>query len=154
VRPRSNARTDFMGGSRADHTEPSAGFGRRAAGFGLRALKARRFATRVLRGAQSRRTAYPVRNASARRRDSRAAPGTVQGRHQSARSPPPSKYHSPMLTRRFGRLGWQVSEVGYGLWGMGGWSGSDDQQSEAALDYAIELGCSFFDTALAYGDGH
>lgn len=58
-----------------------------------------------------------------------------------------------MQTRRFGRLGWQVSEVGYGLWGMGGWSGSDDDQSVAALDYAIELGCSFFDTALAYGDG-
>jgi aryl-alcohol dehydrogenase-like predicted oxidoreductase len=59
-----------------------------------------------------------------------------------------------MQTRRFGRLGWQVSEVGYGLWGMGGWSGSDDEQSVAALDHAIELGCSFFDTALAYGDGH
>ena len=58
-----------------------------------------------------------------------------------------------MHTRRFGRLGWQVSEVGYGLWGMGGWSGSDDEQSMASLDYAIEQGCTFFDTALAYGDG-
>jgi aryl-alcohol dehydrogenase-like predicted oxidoreductase len=58
-----------------------------------------------------------------------------------------------MHTRRFGRLGWQVSEVGYGLWGMGGWSGSDDEQSIAALDFAIERGCTFFDTALAYGDG-
>ena len=58
-----------------------------------------------------------------------------------------------MQTRTFGRLGWQVSEVGYGLWGMGGWSGSDDTQSIAALDHAIELGCTFFDTALAYGDG-
>jgi aryl-alcohol dehydrogenase-like predicted oxidoreductase len=58
-----------------------------------------------------------------------------------------------MHTRRFGRLGWQVSEVGYGLWGMGGWSGSDDEQSVGALDYAIEKGCTFFDTALAYGDG-
>jgi aryl-alcohol dehydrogenase-like predicted oxidoreductase len=36
---------------------------------------------------------------------------------------------------------------------MGGWSGSDDEQSVAALDYAVEQGCSFFDTALAYGDG-
>jgi aryl-alcohol dehydrogenase-like predicted oxidoreductase len=58
-----------------------------------------------------------------------------------------------MQTRRFGRLGWLVSEVGYGLWGMGGWTGSDDEQSVAALDYAIEQGCTFFDTALAYGDG-
>jgi aryl-alcohol dehydrogenase-like predicted oxidoreductase len=58
-----------------------------------------------------------------------------------------------MRTRSLGRLGWPVSEVGYGLWGMGGWSGSDDEQSLAALDFAIEQGCTFFDTALAYGDG-
>jgi aryl-alcohol dehydrogenase-like predicted oxidoreductase len=58
-----------------------------------------------------------------------------------------------MQTRRFGRLGWPVSEVGYGLWGMGGWSGSDDAESIAALERAIERGCTFFDTALAYGDG-
>jgi aryl-alcohol dehydrogenase-like predicted oxidoreductase len=58
-----------------------------------------------------------------------------------------------MQTRRFGKLGWPVSEVGYGLWGMGGWSGSDDAESTAALERAIERGCTFFDTALAYGDG-
>ena len=58
-----------------------------------------------------------------------------------------------MRTRPFGRLGWPVSEVGYGLWGMGGWSGSDDRESLAALERAIEGGCTFFDTALAYGDG-
>lgn len=58
-----------------------------------------------------------------------------------------------MRTRPFGRLGWPVSEVGYGLWGMGGWSGSDDTQSIAALEHSIALGCTFFDTALAYGDG-
>jgi aryl-alcohol dehydrogenase-like predicted oxidoreductase len=58
-----------------------------------------------------------------------------------------------MRTRSFGRLGWPVSEVGYGLWGMGGWTGSDDAQSLAALEHSIELGCTFFDTALAYGDG-
>jgi aryl-alcohol dehydrogenase-like predicted oxidoreductase len=58
-----------------------------------------------------------------------------------------------MRTRTFGRLGWPVSEVGYGLWGMGGWSGSDDAESLAALERSIELGCTFFDTALAYGDG-
>jgi len=59
-----------------------------------------------------------------------------------------------MQTRGFGRLGWPVSEVGYGLWGMGGWTGSDDASSTAALERAIELGCTFFDTALAYGHGH
>ncbi len=58
-----------------------------------------------------------------------------------------------MHTRTFGRLGWPVSEVGYGLWGMGGWTGSDDAESVASLHRAIELGCTFFDTALAYGDG-
>lgn len=58
-----------------------------------------------------------------------------------------------MQTRVFGRLGWPVSEVGYGLWGMGGWSGSNDDTSIAALERSIELGCTFFDTALAYGDG-
>jgi aryl-alcohol dehydrogenase-like predicted oxidoreductase len=58
-----------------------------------------------------------------------------------------------MLTRPFGRLGWPVSEIGYGLWGMGGWSGSNDDESVAALERAIELGCTFFDTALAYGNG-
>lgn len=58
-----------------------------------------------------------------------------------------------MRYRTFGRLGWQVSEVGYGLWGMGGWSGSDDNESAASIDRAIALGCNFFDTALAYGEG-
>ena len=59
-----------------------------------------------------------------------------------------------MRYRSFGRLGWQVSEVGYGMWGMGGWTGSDDRESLAALDHAIALGCNFFDTAWAYGEGH
>jgi aryl-alcohol dehydrogenase-like predicted oxidoreductase len=58
-----------------------------------------------------------------------------------------------MRSRVFGRLGWPVSEVGYGLWGMGGWSGSDDAESIAALERSVELGCTFFDTALAYGNG-
>ena len=59
-----------------------------------------------------------------------------------------------MKYRTFGRLGWQVSEVGYGMWGMAGWTGSDDAESHASLDRAIALGCNFFDTAWAYGDGH
>jgi aryl-alcohol dehydrogenase-like predicted oxidoreductase len=59
-----------------------------------------------------------------------------------------------MRYRTFGRIGWQIAEVGYGMWGMAGWTGSDDEQSFASLDRAIELGCNFFDTAWAYGDGH
>lgn len=59
-----------------------------------------------------------------------------------------------MRTRRFARTGWQVGEVGYGMWGMGGWSGSDDAASSAALQQAVAAGVNFFDTALAYGDGH
>ena len=59
-----------------------------------------------------------------------------------------------MRYRRFGRTGWQVGEVGYGMWGMGGWEGSDDEQSLASLQRAVDLGCNFFDTALAYGEGH
>jgi aryl-alcohol dehydrogenase-like predicted oxidoreductase len=58
-----------------------------------------------------------------------------------------------MKYREFGRLGWQVAEVGFGTWGMGGWSGSDDDQSRAALRRGLELGCNFLDTALAYGNG-
>lgn len=58
-----------------------------------------------------------------------------------------------MRYRRFGRIGWQVSEIGYGMWGMGGWTGSDDDESRRSLDRAIELGCNFFDTAFAYGMG-
>jgi aryl-alcohol dehydrogenase-like predicted oxidoreductase len=59
-----------------------------------------------------------------------------------------------MRYRRFGRLGWEVSEIGYGMWGMGGWSGSSDEESLSSLTRAIELGCNFFDTAWAYGSGH
>jgi len=59
-----------------------------------------------------------------------------------------------MRYRRFGRTGWQVSEIGYGMWGMGSWSGSDDEESLASLQHAVDLGCNFFDTAWGYGEGH
>ncbi len=59
-----------------------------------------------------------------------------------------------MRYRRFGRAGWDVGEVGYGMWGMGGWSGSDDEESLRSLQRAVDLGCNFFDTAWAYGEGH
>jgi aryl-alcohol dehydrogenase-like predicted oxidoreductase len=58
-----------------------------------------------------------------------------------------------MNHRRFGRAGWNTSEIGYGMWGMAGWSNSDDQQSMHSLQAAVDLGCDFFDTAYAYGDG-
>jgi aryl-alcohol dehydrogenase-like predicted oxidoreductase len=58
-----------------------------------------------------------------------------------------------MRYRTFGRTGWRVSEVGFGMWGMGGWTGSNDEESAAALDRAIALGCNFFDTAWVYGLG-
>lgn len=59
-----------------------------------------------------------------------------------------------MKDRTFGRVGWPVSEVGYGMWGLAGWTGFDDVETMGSLERAVELGCSFFDTALAYGDGH
>jgi aryl-alcohol dehydrogenase-like predicted oxidoreductase len=61
-----------------------------------------------------------------------------------------------MRYRKLGRTGFQISETGYGAWGIGGteWLGGDDQQSLEALRHAIELGLNFIDTALAYGGGH
>jgi aryl-alcohol dehydrogenase-like predicted oxidoreductase len=59
-----------------------------------------------------------------------------------------------MRYRKAARLPDALSEIGYGMWGMGGWSGSEDAESARALDHAVELGCTFFDTAAAYGDGH
>jgi aryl-alcohol dehydrogenase-like predicted oxidoreductase len=47
-----------------------------------------------------------------------------------------------------------VSEIGYGMWGMGSWSGSDDAESLRSLQHAVDLGVNFFDTAWVYGDGH
>ncbi len=61
-----------------------------------------------------------------------------------------------MRYRRLGRTGIEVSELGYGAWGIGGagWIGADDEESLRALRRAIELGVTFVDTALAYGEGH
>ncbi|MBS1852357.1 MAG: aldo/keto reductase [Acidobacteria bacterium] len=58
-----------------------------------------------------------------------------------------------MQYRKFGRTGWQVSDIAHGLWGMSGWSGSEDEESLQALQLAVDLGGNFFDTAWAYGDG-
>jgi aryl-alcohol dehydrogenase-like predicted oxidoreductase len=61
-----------------------------------------------------------------------------------------------MRYRRLGKTGFQVSEMGYGAWGIGGklWLGGDDRESSQALRLGIERGVNFIDTALAYGDGH
>lgn len=59
-----------------------------------------------------------------------------------------------MRYRTWPRTDWQIGEIGYGMWGMGGWSGSDDEESLRSLDEAVALGCNFFDTAWAYGQGH
>jgi aryl-alcohol dehydrogenase-like predicted oxidoreductase len=61
-----------------------------------------------------------------------------------------------MRSRTLGRTGIEVSELGYGAWGIGRreWIGADDGRSLRSLHRAVELGVSFFDTALAYGDGH
>jgi aryl-alcohol dehydrogenase-like predicted oxidoreductase len=57
--------------------------------------------------------------------------------------------------RQLGRTGIEVSEIGYGAWGIGGsqWGGADDDESVQALHRAIDLGLNFVDTALAYGGG-
>ena len=58
-----------------------------------------------------------------------------------------------MKYRALGRTGFEVSDIAQGLWGMSGWTGSDDDESRQAIQLAIDLGCNFFDTAWAYGDG-
>jgi aryl-alcohol dehydrogenase-like predicted oxidoreductase len=61
-----------------------------------------------------------------------------------------------MRTRTLGKTGLEVSELGFGAWGIGGtmWIGADDDESLRALGRAIELGVNFLDTAYGYGDGH
>jgi aryl-alcohol dehydrogenase-like predicted oxidoreductase len=58
-----------------------------------------------------------------------------------------------MKYRKLGRTGFEVSDIAHGLWGMSGWSGSEDRESLEALQLGVDLGCNFFDTAWAYGDG-
>ncbi|MBI1293954.1 aldo/keto reductase [bacterium] len=60
-----------------------------------------------------------------------------------------------MKYRNFGRTGWQVSEIGFGGWAIGGsWGSVTDDESVAALDRAVDLGVNFIDTADVYGNGH
>jgi len=61
-----------------------------------------------------------------------------------------------MKTRRLGRTGIEVSEIGFGAWGLGAtmWRGVSDEDGVAAVRGALDAGVTFIDTALAYGDGH
>ena len=59
-----------------------------------------------------------------------------------------------MNTRRLGKTGRQVSEIGFGAWGIGAdWGAVDDEESLAAMHAAVDAGVTFFDTADVYGDG-
>jgi aryl-alcohol dehydrogenase-like predicted oxidoreductase len=59
-----------------------------------------------------------------------------------------------MKYRKFGRIGWEGAEIGFGAWAVGGaWGAVDDEQSIAAMKRALELGVNFFDTSDVYGDG-
>jgi aryl-alcohol dehydrogenase-like predicted oxidoreductase len=59
-----------------------------------------------------------------------------------------------MRYRKFGTTGLDVSEVGFGSWGIGGqaYGAVEEAESLRALAVAEELGCNFVDTALVYGD--
>ena len=61
-----------------------------------------------------------------------------------------------MRNRTLGTTGYDVSEIGFGGWGLGGqmWLGADDREGSDALRAAFDQGVTFFDTALAYGSGH
>jgi aryl-alcohol dehydrogenase-like predicted oxidoreductase len=59
-----------------------------------------------------------------------------------------------MEFRRFGKTGWQVSEVGFGAWAIGGdWGSVSEVDALNALRTAIGAGVNFIDTADVYGDG-
>jgi aryl-alcohol dehydrogenase-like predicted oxidoreductase len=61
-----------------------------------------------------------------------------------------------MMYRKLGAGESEISEIGFGAWGIGGkqWLGGEDDESLRALKRSFELGVNFVDTALAYGDGH
>lgn len=61
-----------------------------------------------------------------------------------------------MHYRIFGKLGWRISEIGFGAWAIGGdmWGPQLDTESIKALHRAIDNGVNFIDTAQGYGKGH
>ena len=59
-----------------------------------------------------------------------------------------------MKYRKLGRTGWNVSEISFGAWAIGGtWGKVNDNDSISALHRALDMGVNFFDTADVYGDG-
>lgn len=59
-----------------------------------------------------------------------------------------------MNYRKLGRTGWEVSEISFGAWAIGGtWGEVKDSESLDALHKALDMGVNFFDTADVYGDG-
>jgi aryl-alcohol dehydrogenase-like predicted oxidoreductase len=74
--------------------------------------------------------------------------------HQDVMSEARQRKGKTVKYRKFCRTDLWVSEIGHGLWGMGGWSGSDDKVSLETMQVSLEKGCNFFDSAWAYGDGH
>jgi aryl-alcohol dehydrogenase-like predicted oxidoreductase len=60
----------------------------------------------------------------------------------------------PVRYRRFGRSDWEVSEISFGAWQLGGqWGPVDDDESVATLLAAYDAGVNFVDTAQMYGSG-
>ncbi len=61
-----------------------------------------------------------------------------------------------MKYRKFGKTGWEISEIGFGAWAIGGnaWGIQKDRDSIQALHKALDLGINFIDTAQVYGNGH
>ncbi|MCA0990561.1 aldo/keto reductase [Guptibacillus hwajinpoensis] len=60
-----------------------------------------------------------------------------------------------MKYRQLGQTDLKVSEVSFGTWAIGGaWGKTNDAQALESLQYAIDAGVNFFDTADVYGDGH
>jgi aryl-alcohol dehydrogenase-like predicted oxidoreductase len=64
-----------------------------------------------------------------------------------------SSIEGKMHYRKFGKTNWEVSEIGYGMWGLAGWTGSEQKEVDEALERSVQLGCNFFDTAWGYGAG-
>jgi aryl-alcohol dehydrogenase-like predicted oxidoreductase len=59
-----------------------------------------------------------------------------------------------ITTRRFGRTNWNLSEIGFGAWAIGGsWGNVDEADARASLHAALDAGMTFIDTADVYGDG-
>ena len=60
-----------------------------------------------------------------------------------------------MQYRQFGKTELKVSDIGFGCWQLGGgWGKRDDGEGMRALEVAFDKGITFYDTAMAYGNGH